>query len=95
MYLGHAFDLVRIGKYNNPDDRGHITHFSALSAAMAGTIMGNIASGAWQPKSAAPAPSLVWVTAVIGIATKFFTCSLAVMYRGGTTLACFRVALCT
>ena len=24
----------------------------------------------------------MWVTAVVGIVTKFFTCSLAVMYRG-------------
>ena len=42
-YLRHAFDLIR-GKYDNPNDPGHINHFSALSAALAGTIgMGNIA----------------------------------------------------
>lgn len=83
MYLGHAFDLVR-GKYNNPDDPGHITHFSALSAAMAGTIgMGNIAGVALAIKIGGPGAIFwMWVTAVIGIATKFFTCSLAVMYRG-------------
>lgn len=83
MYLGHAFDLVR-GKYNNPDDPGHITHFSALSAAMAGTIgMGNMAGVALAIKIGGPGAIFwMWVTAVIGIATKFFTCSLAVMYRG-------------
>jgi AGCS family alanine or glycine:cation symporter len=83
MHLGHALDLVR-GKYNNPNDSGHITHFSALSAAMAGTIgMGNIAGVALAIKIGGPGAIFwMWVTAIIGIATKFFTCSLAVMYRG-------------
>jgi AGCS family alanine or glycine:cation symporter len=83
MHLGHALDLVR-GKYNNPNDPGHITHFSALSAAMAGTIgMGNIAGVALAIKIGGPGAIFwMWVTAIIGIATKFFTCSLAVMYRG-------------
>lgn len=83
LYLGHAFDLIR-GKYNNPDDPGHITHFSALSAAMAGTIgMGNIAGVALAIKIGGPGAIFwMWITAIIGIATKFFTCSLAVMYRG-------------
>lgn len=83
MYLGHALDLVR-GKYNNAHDPGHITHFSALSAAMAGTIgMGNIAGVALAIKIGGPGAIFwMWVTAIIGTATKFFTCSLAVMYRG-------------
>ena len=83
LHLGHALDLIR-GKYNNPDDPGHITHFSALSAAMAGTIgMGNIAGVALAIKIGGPGAIFwMWVTAIIGIATKFFTCSLAVMYRG-------------
>lgn len=83
MHLGHALDLVR-GKYNNPNDPGHITHFSALSAAMAGTIgMGNIAGVALAIQIGGPGAIFwMWVTAIIGIATKFFTCSLAVMYRG-------------
>ena len=82
MHLGHALDLVR-GKYNNPNDPGHITHFSALSAAMAGTIgMGNIAGVALAIKIGGPGAIFwMWVTAIIGIATKFFTCSLAVIYR--------------
>jgi hypothetical protein len=45
FYLRHGVDLIR-GKYDNPNDPGHISHFSALTAGMAGTIgMGNIAWG--------------------------------------------------
>ena len=82
-YLGHAVDLVR-GKYDNPDDPGHINHASALSAALAGTIgMGNIAGVALAIKIGGPGAIFwMWMTAILGIATKFFTCSLAVMYRG-------------
>ena len=82
-YLRHAFDLIR-GKYDNPNDPGHINHFSALSAALAGTIgMGNIAGVALAIKIGGPGAIFwMWMTAILGIATKFFTCSLAVMYRG-------------
>ncbi|MDB2596036.1 alanine:cation symporter family protein [Pseudomonadales bacterium] len=82
-YLRHAFDLIR-GKYDNPNDPGHINHFSALSAALAGTIgMGNIAGVALAIQIGGPGAIFwMWMTAILGIATKFFTCSLAVMYRG-------------
>ncbi|MEM7100459.1 MAG: alanine/glycine:cation symporter family protein [Pseudomonadota bacterium] len=82
-YLGHAVDLLR-GKYDNPDDPGHINHAKALSSALAGTIgMGNIAGVALAISIGGPGSIFwMWVTAVLGIATKFFTCSLAVMYRG-------------
>ena len=83
FYLRHAVDLVR-GKYDNPSDPGHISHFSALTAAMAGTIgMGNIAGVALAIQIGGPGAIFwMWITAILGIATKFFTCSLAVMYRG-------------
>ena len=82
-YLKHAFDLIR-GKYDDPNDPGHINHFSALSAALAGTIgMGNIAGVALAIQIGGPGAIFwMWMTAILGIATKFFTCSLAVMYRG-------------
>ena len=82
-YLGHAINLLR-GKYDNPTDPGHITHSRALSAALAGTIgMGNIAGVALAISIGGPGAIFwMWVTAVLGMATKFFTCSLAVMYRG-------------
>ena len=42
-FIKHAFHLLR-GDYDDPDEKGHITHFQALSAALSGTIgLGNIA----------------------------------------------------
>jgi len=51
---------------------------------MAGTIgMGNIAGVALAIQIGGPGAIFwMWMTAILGIATKFFTCSLAVMYRG-------------
>lgn len=82
-YLPHAIDLLR-GRYDNEAAPGEITHFQALSAALAGTIgMGNIAGVALAITIGGPGAIFwMWVTAVIGIATKFFTCTAAVMYRG-------------
>ncbi len=82
-YLPHAIDLLR-GRYDNRDDPGHISHFKALSTALAGTIgMGNIAGVALAITIGGPGAIFwMWMTAVVGMATKFFTCSLAVMYRG-------------
>ncbi len=82
-YLPHAGSLL-LGRYDNPDDPGQITHFQALSSALAGTIgMGNIAGVALAIAIGGPGAIFwMWMTAILGIATKFFTCSLAVMYRG-------------
>ena len=39
----HALQLLR-GKFDNPNEPGHITHFQALMAALSGTIgLSNIA----------------------------------------------------
>ena len=82
-YIRHAIDLIR-GKYDDPSHPGHISHYSAFSSAMAGTIgMGNIAGVALAISLFGPGTIFwMWVTAIVGMATKFFTCSLAVMYRG-------------
>ena len=82
-HLGHACRLL-LGRYESADDPGHISHFQALSAALAGTVgMGNIAGVALAIHVGGPGAIFwMWVTAVVGTATKFFTCSLAVMYRG-------------
>lgn len=82
-YLGHSIALLR-GKYDADSGPGDITHFQALSSALAGTIgMGNIAGVAVAIHIGGPgAVFWMWATAVVGIATKFFTCTLAVMYRG-------------
>ena len=75
------------GKYDS-DGPGEITHFQALSSALAGTIgMGNIAGVAVAIHVGGPGAIFwMWVTAILGIATKFFTCTLAVMYRGTDSL---------
>ncbi len=82
-HLPHAADILR-GKYDSPDDPGEITHFQALSSALAGTIgMGNVAGVALAISIGGPGAIFwMWMTAILGIATKFFTCTLAVMYRG-------------
>ena len=82
-YLGHSIALLR-GKYDHKDDPGDISHFQAISSALAGTIgMGNIAGVAVAIFVGGPGAIFwMWMTAIVGIATKFYTCSLAVMYRG-------------
>ena len=81
-YFLHAIDLVR-GKYSNPKDPGHIPHAQALSTALSGTLgLGNIAGVAIAISVGGPgAVFWMWVTAIVGVATKFYTASLAVMYR--------------
>jgi AGCS family alanine or glycine:cation symporter len=82
-YLGHAIQVLR-GKYDNPNDPGQISHFKALTTALSSTIgMGNIAGVAVAISVGGPGAMFwMWVSAVVGMSTKFFTCSLAVMYRG-------------
>lgn len=81
-YLGHAVGLLS-GRYDK-EGPGDISHFQALSSALAGTIgMGNIAGVAVALSIGGPGAIFwMWATAILGIATKFFTCTLAVMYRG-------------
>ena len=81
-YLSHSLALLS-GKYDQ-EGPGEITHFQALSSALAGTIgMGNIAGVAVAITVGGPgAVFWMWITAVLGMTTKFFTCTLSVMYRG-------------
>ena len=42
-YFKHAFEIL-LGKHDDPDDEGQITHFQALSTALSSTVgIGNIA----------------------------------------------------
>ncbi len=89
-FIRHAIDILR-GKYDDPNDPGEISHFAALSSALAATIgVGNIAGVAVAVTVGGPGAIFwMWLSAVVGMATKFFTCTLAIMYRGtdsrGTT----------
>ncbi len=82
-YFGHAIQVLR-GKYDNPNDPGQINHFEALTTALSATIgMGNIAGVAIAISIGGPgAVFWMWVSGIIGMCTKFFTCTLAIMYRG-------------
>jgi len=83
LYFKHGIDIL-MGKYDSDDAPGQITHFEALSSALAGTVgMGNIAGVAVAIHTGGPGAIFwMWVTAILGMSTKYFTCTLAVMYRG-------------
>lgn len=83
FYFGHALQILR-GKYNCKEDPGQITHFEALASALAGTVgMGNIGGVALAIHLGGPGALFwMWAGALIGMGTKFFTCSLSIMYRG-------------
>jgi AGCS family alanine or glycine:cation symporter len=82
-YFGHTIAILR-GKYNNPDDPGQINAYEALSTALASTVgMGNIAGVAAAIAIGGPGALFwMWVAAIVGMATNFFTSSLSVMYKG-------------
>ena len=81
-YIKHAF-LCISGKFDNPEEEGDISHFQALCAALSATIgTGNIAGVATAIALGGPgAVFWMWVTAFVGMATKFTSCSLALKYR--------------
>lgn len=78
----HAIDIIR-GRFDNPDDPGEITHFQALSSALSATIgLGNIAGVAIAIGIGGPGAIFwMWLSGLVGMSTKFFTCTLACMYR--------------
>lgn len=80
--LKHAFDILR-GKYDKEDDPGEISHFQALTSALSATIgMGNIAGVAIAISVGGPGSIFwMWIAGLVGMSTKFFTCTLATMYR--------------
>jgi AGCS family alanine or glycine:cation symporter len=82
-YFKHGIDIL-LGKYDNDDDPGDINHFQALSAALAGTVgMGNISGVAVAIHMGGPGALFwMWVSAFVGMSTKYFTCTLAILFRG-------------
>ena len=82
-FILHALNVLR-GKYDNANDKGEITHFQALTTALSSTIgMGNIAGVAVAISIGGPGAMFwMWVSAIIGMSTKFFTCTLSIMFRG-------------
>ncbi|MGM0946182.1 MAG: alanine/glycine:cation symporter family protein [Bacteroidota bacterium] len=81
--IGHAISLLS-GKYEDDLAPGQITSFQALSAAIAATVgLGNISGVAIAINMGGPGAIFwMWVSAFVGMATKFYSCSLAIMFRG-------------
>ena len=82
-YFRHGLDIL-LGKFDREEDPGDINHFQALSSALAGTVgMGNISGVAVAIHTGGPGALFwMWVSAMVGMSTKFFTCTLAILFRG-------------
>ncbi|MFW6039684.1 MAG: alanine/glycine:cation symporter family protein, partial [Gemmatimonadota bacterium] len=80
--LGHGFGVTS-GKYDDPDEPGDVSHFQALTTALSATVgIGNIAGVAIAIHWGGPGALFwMWVTAFLGMATKFTEVTLAQKYR--------------
>ncbi|TVP75006.1 MAG: sodium:alanine symporter family protein [Gemmatimonadales bacterium] len=80
--FGHGLAVVT-GRYDDPDHSGDVTHFQALSTALSATVgIGNIAGVAIALHWGGPGALFwMWVTAILGMATKFAEVTLAQQYR--------------
>ena len=80
--LGHGIAVTR-GKYDDPNDPGDVTHFQALTTALSATVgIGNIAGVAIAIHWGGPgAVFWMWMTALLGMATKFTEVTLAQNFR--------------
>lgn len=78
----HAVQLVQ-GKYDDPDDKGEVSHFQALTTALSATVgLGNIASVAVAITIGGPGATFWMIIAgFLGMSTKFTECTLGVKYR--------------
>jgi alanine or glycine:cation symporter, AGCS family len=81
-HLGHGF-AVTSGKYDDPNEPGDVSHFQALSTALSATVgIGNIAGVAIALHWGGPGALFwMWVTAFLGMATKYSEVTLAQHYR--------------
>ena len=80
-YYGRAIQALRV---KDDSAAGQISSFEALTSAIAATVgMGNIAGVAVALSIGGPGAIFwMWVSAVVGMATKFFEGTVAVMYKG-------------
>lgn len=81
-HFWHAISITA-GKYDHVDDPGDVSHLQALSAAVAATVgLGNISGVAIAIYRGGPGVIFwIWLTAILGMCIKFYSCSLAIMYR--------------
>jgi AGCS family alanine or glycine:cation symporter len=78
----HAVHLVQ-GKYSSHKDVGEVSHFQALSTALSATVgVGNIAGVATAIALGGPGALFwMWMTAAVGMCTKFTEVTLALRFR--------------
>jgi len=81
-HLGHGFGVTS-GKYDDPNEPGDVPHYQALTTALSATVgIGNIAGVAIAIHWGGPGALFwMWVTAFLGMATKFTEVTLAQHYR--------------
>ncbi|PIE57029.1 MAG: sodium:alanine symporter family protein [Desulfobulbus propionicus] len=81
--LGYALYLALIKRKEDGDEPGDISHFQALMTAMAATVgTGNIAGVATAIALGGPGALFwMWITGLVGMATKYAEAILAVKYR--------------
>ncbi len=81
--LGYALYLALIKRKEETDEPGDITHFQALMTALSATVgTGNIAGVATAIAVGGPGALFwMWVTGLVGMATKYAEAVLAVKYR--------------
>ncbi|MBW1635852.1 MAG: sodium:alanine symporter family protein [Deltaproteobacteria bacterium] len=81
--LGYALYLALIKRKEDSDEPGDITHFQALMTALSATVgTGNIAGVATAIAMGGPGALFwMWITGLVGMATKYAEAVLAVKYR--------------
>ncbi len=81
--LGHALWLALVKRKEESDEPGDITHFQALMTALSATVgTGNIAGVATAIAVGGPGALFwMWITGLVGMATKYSEAVLAVKYR--------------
>ncbi len=84
-HFRHAIDIA-LGCYDKPEDKGEINHLQALTAALSATLgLGNIAGVAVAIVAGGPgAVFWMWIAGFLGMATKFTSVSLSLIFRDET-----------
>ncbi|HUF14095.1 MAG TPA: sodium:alanine symporter family protein [Longimicrobiales bacterium] len=81
-HFGHGV-AVTSGRYDDPNEPGDVSHFQALTTALSATVgIGNIAGVAIAIHFGGPGALFwMWMTAFLGMATKFTEVTLAQHFR--------------
>lgn len=81
--IKHSIKLIK-KKSDRDLTKGEVSHFEALCNALAATIgLGNISGVAVAIYQGGPGAIFwMWIAAFLGMNTKFFECTLAILFRG-------------